>query len=201
MVTRVFLRLCGVAAVCVFAFSVAGTDKSYAGLLTGGYCPGATQAFAQFGDTRLYTFGTNGGLELGSYGWSLSGGASVVGGNEPYYLHSQYDSHSLSLPEGSSATTPSMCMGTSSTVIRFMYRGTGELRVQVVERNLLGFVIGVLDWTTISGTSSWDPSPTILNLDSLLGLVGASSVQLRFTQVSGSSGVDDVFVDPWASSN
>ncbi len=73
--------------------------------------------------------------------------------------------------------------------------------MQVVERNLLGLVIGVLDWTTISGTSSWQPSPTVVNLDSLLGLLGASSVQLRFTAVNGPSAVDDVYVDPMASSN
>ena len=73
--------------------------------------------------------------------------------------------------------------------------------MQVVERNLLGLVIGILDWTTINGTSSWQPSPTIVNLDALLGLVGASSVQLRFTAFDGPSAVDDVFVDPIASSD
>jgi hypothetical protein len=182
------------------AFGAADVDKSYAALLTGGSCGPATQAFAQFGDPRYYNFAPNGGLELGSYGWSLSGGASVARGNESYYLHSRSDSHSLALPKGAAATTPLMCMGTSSTVIRFVYKGTGDLRVQVVERNLLGFVIGVLDWTTISGSDSWQPSPTVTNLDSLLGLLGASTVQLKFTSLNGQSQVDDVYVDPMASS-
>ena len=198
---RAFLRVSGVVAAIALAFVAESADKSYASLISGGYCPGATQAFAQFGDSRYYVFGANGGLELGSYGWSLSGGAAVVSGNESYNLHSPYDSHSLSLPAGASATTPSMCMSTSSTVIRFVFKGSSSLRVQVVERNLLGLVIGVLDWTTISGTSSWQPSPTVVNLDSLLGLLGASSVQLRFTAVNGPSAVDDVYVDPMASSN
>lgn len=197
---RAFLRMCGVVAAMTLAFGAADADTSYAALLTGGSCGAATQAFARFGDPRYYNFAPNGGLEAGSYGWSLSGGASVVGGNESYYLHSTFDSHSLYLPAGASATTPLMCMGTSSTVIRFVYKGTGKLRVQVVERNLLGLVIGVLDWTTISGSSSWQPSPTVVNLDSLLGLVGASTVQLRFTSLNGSSSVDDVYVDPMASS-
>jgi hypothetical protein len=188
------------AAFVALLFGVANEDKSYAALVTGGSCGPATQAFAQFGDSRYYNFAPNGGLELGSYGWSLSGAASVVAGNESYYLHSRRDSHSLSLPKGATATTPPMCMGTSSTVIRFVFKGDSHLRVQVVERNLLGVVIGVLDWTTISGTSSWQPSPTVVNLDSLLGLVGASSVQLRFTAVDGPSAVDDVYVDPMASS-
>jgi len=200
-VARAFLRFCGVAAVCALAFGAANQDKSYASLLTGGYCPGGTQAFAQFGDHRYYVFAPNGGLEQGSYGWSLAGGASVVSGNESYYLHSRYDTHSLSLPKGASATTPAMCMGTSSTIIRFVFKGGSNLHVQVVERNLLGLVIGILDWTTINGTSSWQPSPTIVNLDALLGLVGASSVQLRFTALDSPSAVDDVFVDPIASSD
>ena len=197
---RACVRVLAVAAVVASMIGVAGTDKSNASLIFGGSCPGATQAFARFGDARYYTFGLNGGLELGSYGWSLSG-ASVVSGNEPYYAHSPFDSHSLSLPQGASATTPPMCMGTSSTVMRFFLKGNSDLHVQVVERNLLGLVIGVLDWTTVNGSSSWQPSPTVVNLDSLLGLVGVSSVQLRFTALDGPSQVDDMFVDPWASSN
>jgi hypothetical protein len=190
-----------VAAVFALACGVVNEDKSYAGLLTGGSCGPATQAFAQFGDRRYYNFAPNGGLELGSYGWSLSGGASVVAGNESYYLHSRYDSHSLALPKGATATTPLMCMGTSSTVIRFVFKGDANLRVQVVERNLLGIVTGLLDWTTINGTSSWQPSPTVVNLNCLLGLVGVSTVQLRFTALNGPSAVDDVYVDPSASSD
>jgi hypothetical protein len=200
-VARAILRFCGVVTVLALAFGVSDTSKSYASLLTGGYCPGATQAFRQFGDQRYYVFAPNGGLELGSAGWSLSGGAAVVSGNESYYLHSRYDSHSLSLPKGASATTPAMCMGTSSTVIRFMFKGSSNVHVQVVERNLLGLVTGILDWTTISGTSSWQPSPTIANLNALLGLVGVSSVQVRFTAVDGPAQIDDVFVDPSASSD
>jgi hypothetical protein len=169
-------------------------------LITGGSCPGATKAFAQWGDPRYYVFGQNGGLEQGSAGWMLSG-AGVVFGNEPYYLHSTTDSHSLLLLRGGSALTPAMCMGTSSTVVRFFVRGDANLRVQVVERNLLGFVVGILDWTTIDGTSNWQPSPAVVNLDSLQGLVGVSSVQLRFTALNGASLVDDVYVDPWGSSD
>jgi hypothetical protein len=183
------------------AFCATQADKSYASLITGGNCPGATQAFAQWGDPHFYVFGANGGLELGSWGWSLSGGSTVVSGNESYYLHSPFDSHSLFIPSGGSATTPPMCMATSSSVLRFFVKGGGDLHVQVVERNLLGLVVGVLDQATVGGSSAWQPSPTIVNLDSLQGLVGVSSVQLRFTADNGSDQVDDVYVDPMASSN
>ena len=166
-------------------------------------CGTTSQPFAPFGDLRYYTYGTNGGLESGSTGWTLSG-ARVVSGNETYYTHSTSDSHSLSLPAGSSALTPQMCMGTTSTVLRFFMKQNttaGSLRVQVVLRNLLGSVVGILDWTTTSGSSSWQPGPATLNLDSLLGLLGVSSIQLKFTALSGSFQVDDVYVDPWASRN
>jgi hypothetical protein len=195
------MRFCGVAAVVGLAFVVGKVEKSNAALITGGYCPGATQAFAQWGDPHYYVFGQNGGLESGSYGWSLAGGSSVVSGNESYYLHSRSDNHSLYIPAGGSALTPSMCMETSSTVLRFFLRGTGSLKVQVVERNLLGTVVGILDVTTVSGTSAWRPSPTIVNLQSLQGLIGVSSIQVRFTASNGSDQVDDVYVDPMASSN
>jgi hypothetical protein len=166
-------------------------------------CGTATQPFKPFGDARYYTFGTNGGLESGGTGWSLAG-SGVVGGNESYYVHSVSDRLSLSLPTGSSAMTPKLCMGTTSTVIRFfMKRNTaaGSLRVQVVLRNLVGSVIGVLDWTTVPGSQSWAPGPAVLNLDSLLGLLGVSSVQLKFTAQGGAFQVDDVYVDPWSSGN
>ena len=184
-----------------FALCVPAANASLLGLNND--CGAASQPFAQFGDYRSYTFGANGGLEAGATGWSLSG-ARVVSGNESYYVHSSSDRFSLSLPDGSSGLSPQMCMGTTSTVLRFfMKRNTasGSLRVQVVLRNVLGSVIGVLDWTTTSGSTSWAPGPAVLNLDSLLGLVGVSSIQLNLTAQGGSFQVDDMYVDPWASRN
>ena len=188
--------LIALAAACGLGLSSAPARAS---LIFGGSCPGATQPFAQFGDARYYTFGTNGGLESGSNGWTLSSGASVVPGNESYYVHSRSDSKSLSLARGATATTPNMCMGTTSTVVRFFAKGGSSLRVDVVERNLLGLVVGLVNATTIQTPAAWQPSPAVLNLDSLQGVLGASSVQLRFTAIDGPASVDDVYVDPWTS--
>ena len=55
----------GVAAAFALALSAAPAKAS---LIAGGSCPGATQAFKQFGDARYYTFGTNGGVESGTTG-------------------------------------------------------------------------------------------------------------------------------------
>jgi hypothetical protein len=166
-------------------------------------CGPTSKPFAQFGDYRNYSFGANGGLESGSTGWTLSGGAAVVSGNESYYVHSRYDSNSLSLPAGSSVMTPQLCMGTFSTWVRFFSKnnGSGSLRVQVQYRSLLGSVLGILNVGTVYGNSSWQPSPAFLNLQSLNCLVGAKTLQLKLTVMSGSFQVDDFYVDPLASSD
>jgi hypothetical protein len=193
------LRLAFVAAVLV---AVLVPPVASAGSLLGldNDCGATSQPFAQFGDSRNYTFGTNGGLESGANGWTVSGGR-VVPGNESYYVHSRSDRSSLQLPAGSSATTPQLCQSTTSTVVRFFVRSpdSGSVRVQVVARNLLGQVVGVLDVARVSPSAAWQPGPAILNLQSLLGLIGVSSIQLNFVTVSGTVQVDDVYVDPWGS--
>jgi hypothetical protein len=160
-------------------------------------CGSTSQPFAQFGDGRYYTFGSNGGLESGSTGWSLGGG-EVVRGNESFFVHSASDTHSLGLSPGDSTLSPKLCMGTTSTVTRFFVRSDngGRVRVQVVLRGLLGQVLGTLQISDVSAGSSWSPGPAILNLDSLLGLIGVSSIQLKFTELSGTVQVDDIYVDP-----
>jgi hypothetical protein len=183
-----------------FSVSTASGGGSLLGLNND--CGSTSQPFAQFGDNRYYTFGTNGGLESGATGWSLSG-ARVVSGNESFYVHSHGDVNSLSLPAGSTAYTPKLCMGTTSTVMRYFVKGSsdGSVRVEVVLRGLLGQVLGVFQVSRVSTDSSWQAGPPVLNLDSLLGLLGVSSVQLKFTTLSGTAQIDDVYVDPWASRN
>jgi hypothetical protein len=199
---RLKSRLTIATLVALLAVGLAAPAATAGGSLLGlnNDCGSTSTPFAQFGDYRYYTFGTNGGLESGGSGWSLSGSA-VVPGNETYFVHSSSDRYSLSLPTGSSALTPKLCMGTTSTVMRFFVKSNngGSVRVEVVLRNLLGQVLGVFQITRLSPGPSWAAGPPILNLDSLLGLVGVSSVQLKFTTLSGSVQVDDVYVDPWAS--
>lgn len=193
------VRVALVAAVLVAVLAPAAAG---AGSLLGlsNDCGATSQPFANFDDSRYYTFGANGGLEAGATGWSLSG-SRVVSGNESYYAHSSSDRSSLQLPAGSSAATPALCQATTSTVVRFFLRSpdSGSVRVQVVARNLLGQVVGILDVAKVSPTSAWQPGPAILNLQSLLGVVGVSSIQLKFVTVSGTVQVDDVYVDPWES--
>jgi hypothetical protein len=190
----------GLVALVVAAIGASTASASGSLLGLNNDCGTISQPFAQFGDYNNYTFGTNGGLESGATGWSLSGAAGVVRGNESYYVHSSSDKSSLQLSSGSTALTPNLCMGTTSKVVRFFLRSGngGRVRVEVVLRNALGQVLGIVQISDLSPGASWQPGPAILNLDSLLGLIGVSSIQLKFTELSGSAQIDDVYVDPWA---
>jgi hypothetical protein len=204
-VARSSFRLaCVVGLVALALVAIGAPAASASGSLLGlnNDCGSTSQPFAQFGDDRYYTFGSNGGLENGSTGWSLGGG-DIVSGNESFYVHSTSDKRSLALSPGDSALSPKLCMGTTSTVARFFLRSDngGRVRVQVVLRGLLGQVLGIVQISDVSADSSWSAGPAILNLDSLLGLVGVSSIQLKFTELSGNVQIDDLYVDPWASRN
>ena len=73
------LTLVVMALVAAFAAPAAHARGNLLGLSP--QCGPTSKPFAQFGDYRNYSFGANGGLEGGSLGWALAGGAAVVPGN------------------------------------------------------------------------------------------------------------------------
>ena len=177
----------------------AGAAPASAGL--GLACPSTTSTpFAIWADNANYVFLPNGGFEGGS-GWSLSGGARAVSGNESYYVHSRTDKTSMSLPKGASATSPGMCISLLSSKMRFLVRGDAgsSVKVQVVYRGLLSSLLGILDGGTISAGGTWKPSPAIGMLGGVLPLL-TTSVAFRFTAVNGAAAIDDVYLDPMKSS-
>lgn len=96
--------------------------------------PGAAREFERWGDERLYVPVPNGGLERGSEGWRLSGGARVVAGNEPFGLGGG-GLYSLAIPAGGSATTPAACVKILESNARFLFAQSagagGTLRVEL----------------------------------------------------------------------
>ena len=70
-------------------------------------CPSRTltNPFVPWGDFGNYAFVPNGGFENRGTHWNLANGARVVPGNEPFYVHSAWDTSSLSLPAGAVAST------------------------------------------------------------------------------------------------
>ena len=197
--------LCGVAIIAALALS----STAKAGLLgtsSGSYCdPTATRAFAPFGDSAFYARLLNNGFESGSLGWTLSDGAKVVSGNEPFDLSGNRSDHSsLLLPAGSSAYSGTVCFALGDWHLRFVMRNVGSsrgtLRVQVVVPSLLGGLLTILDAGTVSSGGTWTASPRLeLLLSNVTSLIGTKAVAFRFTPVGFGAAyqIDDVYLDPW----
>jgi hypothetical protein len=186
------------------AFSAAPAS---AGLLTTGpaaYCDTtAVQPFQRWGDDANYVLTPGGAFESGSPSWYLRGGASVVDGNEPFYVHSTADRRSLLLPAGSSALTPTMCFTLGDWHLRFFLRNrgssTGRLKVEVLVPSLTG-VLTVLDGGTVSAGGTWALSPRVgLLVSNVTCLLGTRAIAFRLRPVGtgASFQVDDVYLDPW----
>jgi hypothetical protein len=147
---------------------------------------------------------TPGLFENGSASWALSGGARVVDGNEPFFLHQRTDRHSLYLPQGSSASSATMCFALGDWHLRLLMRNagsaTGSLRVSVIVPSLVGGLLTVLDGGTVKAGSAWAPSPRLaLLLGNVTSLLGTRAVAFRFTPVGSGAAfqIDDVYLDPW----
>ena len=194
---------CALVAALATALSAPMAQAGLLGTGSASYCDTtAHQPFLPFGDQSYYVLTPGGSFEPGSPPWILSGGAKVVAENEPYYVHSARDSHSLYLPSGSSATSPSMCFAPGDWHVRLFAVSSGStsgLKVTVVVRSLLG-VLSVLDGGTVDPTGTWQPSKKLeLTLTNVTGLVGTSAISLRFTPVGGTWRIDDAYLDPWLS--
>lgn len=205
MFTRI--RMAALAAASSVAAFAAIAPSAHAGLLslaTGPCGQVESQPFAQFGDSNTYVAAPGGSFETGAVGWTLRGGAQVVSGNESYNIVG--GSHSLSLPAGSSATSPAQCTGIDHPSMRFFVRNTGSsssrLKVYATYPLLLG-----LPYTaylgTVSGTNAWQPSSPVQIglLNNTLGslTLAESTISFRFVPAdsSGNWQIDDVYLDPF----
>lgn len=201
LVTLALAVFCAVVALLV-------TPSAEAGLIRTGPASGcgeASQAFAPWGDRANYLLVPGGGFEPGMPAWSMSGGAKVVAGNEPFYVRSSKDRNSLYMPSGSSAVSPTVCFGLGDWHARFFIRNVGSaqgsLEVDIAVKSLLGLV-SILDGGSVSGTGVWAPSPRIgLTFTNLCSLLGVEAISFRFRTVGRGAAfqVDDVYLDPWKS--
>jgi hypothetical protein len=187
-----------------------GAGPASAGL--GLACPDATSyPFAPWNDHAKYAFVPNGGFESGAGGWTLTGGARVVPGNESFYVHAKGERFSLALPPGATATTSPMCISLFSGKMRFFAANTGaddaRVKVQVLYNGgvgsllgLVGKVLGLSEVGYVSAGPAWQPSPAIGMLGGTLPLL-TSSVQFRFSAPNDGDAfrIDDVYLDPFLS--
>jgi hypothetical protein len=199
------MRTLLVLAALVSALTVGST--AHAGLIGTGsasYCdPTASQPFAP-ADMNYYTLLPGGSFESGTPQWGLSGGASIVSGNETLYLNGKNDKRSLYLPAGGSAVTPTTCFALGDWHVRFMLKNVGSssgaVDVQVVVPSLVGGLLTVLDGGTVQAGGTWTPSPRVeLLVSNLTNLLGTKAVAFRFTAVGRGAAyqLDDVYLDPW----
>jgi hypothetical protein len=206
-VARFRLRLSGALVVAAVAATLA-VPAANAGLISGllgSNCPsGGSQVFAPWGDAASYFLAPNGGLESGSTGWSLSG-ASVASGNEPFL---PTGSHSLSLPSGSTATSPVTCIGPKSVALRMFGSDLGGtdsgLHVRVVWYGLLNQVLGITDYNVFAPGHGWAPTSSVKStggLNVLIPLLGSTSARVQLSPIGSGSAwrIDDLYVDPWLS--
>jgi hypothetical protein len=163
-----------------------------------------SQPFLPWLDLNSYTPVPGGTFEAGAPAWTLSGNAAAVSGNETFNVNSATDSSSLALPDSSSATSPSMCVGIQNPTLRFFSRNTGSqlstLRVDVLFEDARGNVHSA-PIATVLGGSSWQPTvpyPIAVNLLPLLpGNETAVAFQFTPQGTGGNWQVDDIYVDPY----
>lgn len=158
-----------------------------------------TQPFTRWGDTNTYKLTPGGSFESAS-GWSLSGGAKVVSGSEPYGVTGSVGKSSLYLPPGSSAQSPLTCVNAAYPLLRFFGRNAGLLSTVVVSVVYPEPLIGslVLPVGIVALSPGWSPSAPMLTASAIPGLLsgGTANVAVRFTALLGASQIDDVFIDP-----
>ncbi|HEX3873827.1 MAG TPA: hypothetical protein VHW26_06755 [Solirubrobacteraceae bacterium] len=164
-------------------------------------CDGSTltQPFLPWADSSPYKLVPGGDFEGPLTGWSLSPSAAVVAGSEPAGVTGSVGSSSLSLPAGASAQSATTCVDAAYPAFRFFARTDRPgsiLAVSAVYQTLLGPTAVPVGLVTLS--PNWTPTLPMLTASVVGGLLtnGTAPLALRFTELTGTSQVDDVFVDP-----
>jgi hypothetical protein len=195
--------------VAAAAFSVPAANAGLigdllGGNLLGGNCPsGGSQVFAPWQDFANYYLAPNGSFELGTSGWSLTGNAQVVPGNEPFFPTGM---HSLSLGSGSSALSPTICLGPKQLYLRVFGEDVGGtdagLRVRVRWYGLLNSVLGITDYAVFPSGGGWSPLAKVNSSGGLqvplLPILGSTSARVEITPLGSGSrwNIDDLYIDP-----
>jgi len=207
--TKVF-RIRTATAAVVSAFALVTTMASSAGASVLSVLPSScgsepeSQPFLPWQDGAEYTPAPGGSFEAGGSAWDLASGAALAAGSESYDVSGK-GARSLTLPAGSSATSPIACTSIYHPTVRFFVRNTrssaSRLTVQALYPGLLGRT-QVATIGTIAGSSTWQPSSAMgLLVPNLLSTVSLSRTAIAFRFVpadnTGSWQIDDVYIDPF----
>jgi hypothetical protein len=175
---RTLLALAASALVGTALFAAPASACSY---------PVGDQVFSDWGDPRSYVLVPGGDFVAGGAGWTLEGDAAVVAG-------------SLSLPAGSAAVSPSLCVSKETPFFRSMARDSGvagsRLEVEILYDELEAVRSRVVG---SDRQADWDPTQPLAQSFGLATLGDAdSSVRIRIAAVGGGWKIDDFYVDPFA---
>jgi hypothetical protein len=160
-----------------------------------------SQPFAGFGDQAQYKLVPGGSFEGALTDWTLTRGAKVVSGNEPWKVGGSGHGKSLVLPAGSTAITAPTCVGLAEPTLRFFAKKNrgllSTLAVSVYVKTSLGLVVPV-PVGVVLGNGQWKATPTMLIVANLLPLLPGdrTPVAFQFTPLLGDWQIDDVYVDP-----
>jgi hypothetical protein len=200
-----FIRRAAFAALAASIAAMAFASTASAGILTASAkdCgdESLSQPFAGFGDSHQYKIVPGGSLEGALTDWTVTGGAKVVSGNEPWKVGGSSHGKSLVLPAGSNAITAPTCVGLAEPTLRFFAkRSSGLLSTLVVSvyvKTSLGLVVPV-PVGVVLGNGQWKATPQMLIVANLLPLLPGdrTPVAFQFTPLLGSWQIDDVYVDP-----
>jgi hypothetical protein len=197
------LPLSLLAAVATFVSAAPANASLLAGSAQNCASAQESQIFLPWADPASYVLAPGGNFEAGAPTWSLSGGAATVAGNESFGVGGASDSQSLSLPGGSSATSPAMCVGIDKPDLRFFALNTGDptstLAVSVNYTGPLGLQL-TTQIGTIANGGTWQPTLQDPILVNLLPLLPGNETPVSFTftpqDSRGNWQIDDVYVDP-----
>lgn len=151
-----------------------------------------SQPFAAYSDYHYYTLVPGGNFLPGGVQWLTSGGASVAAG-------------AMSLPAGSSATSPVSCTSIFEPTARLFVRNTGSPSSHLIVQARYPGLLGGVDTATIgnlTGSSGWTPSPAMpLTVENLLATLSLDRTTIAFRFIpSGAGGdwsIDNVYLDPY----
>jgi hypothetical protein len=183
------------------AVGIAPVPAAQAATSTAATCPTSvsSQPFLRWGDADLYSLVPGGDMESALTGWTLTGAAQRASGSEPYAATGTLGSSSLSLPAGSSAQTPFLCMSASERTFRFFIKSEGTqstVLAWLVYKTALGNIS--IPAAVVAATGAWAPSPAVRTGAAIATAIAQGTVQvaIRLTPLTGASRVDDIFLDP-----
>lgn len=164
-----------------------------------------SQVFARWGDARDYFLMPDGGFETGNE-WVLSNGASIVTGNETFYVRSSTDSKSLRLPSGATAESRTICVARGEESIRMFVKNPGVwgayIRVSVSVKNPRTGAWAWSYWDTPSSALPVGWSPMLMkDIPATWGYDGTQDMTVTISTYGSAANwqIDDVYVDPFRS--